>query len=125
MLSIHTRKLETTKAALLTDGLSKEEKGEEEETKGKGWSLKSERERAFPVELVQSCLDIDIREASATEDIDKTRILNTLAGCPDELDAEPDLASLAHEAINQALRSLFAVAMWRKAVWDTLFSQAP
>eukprot|EP00931_Biecheleriopsis_adriatica_P086851 TRINITY_DN6141_c0_g1_i1.p1 TRINITY_DN6141_c0_g1~~TRINITY_DN6141_c0_g1_i1.p1 ORF type:complete len:742 (-),score=184.38 TRINITY_DN6141_c0_g1_i1:56-2281(-) len=118
-LDIVTVGATSKKPELLTEGLTDAEQEAERSCSKHGWKMKSEREASFPLEVVERCLDIDIREASASQDIDKTRILNALARCETKsLDEEPDFSHSVHGTINEALRSQFAVAMWRRAVQD-------
>jgi len=103
---------------LLTDGLTERDRALVEGfPEGAAWKIKLERESNFPLEVVRPALELDICSAIASQEQDKRRILNTLAGLPKELlDREPDTTLSQYEEINRTLRGIFAVACWRQSV---------
>ncbi|CAE7757922.1 unnamed protein product [Symbiodinium necroappetens] len=77
-----------------------------------GLFAKSQREKNFPVHLLQQGLGVDIETARASQDIDKVRILNSIAF------PRSETLSLNHSypeqhgnyaVVNKALASLFAL----------------
>lgn len=108
---------------VLTDGLTaREAQAEESVCSGAGQKAKGEREANFPVELIAQALDISIEQAQSSEDIDRIRILNSIAGLKEEgldesLPELPDATRRAkYDRINHSLRALFAVASWRQVL---------
>eukprot|EP00913_Durusdinium_trenchii_P007307 g6869.t1 len=137
----------TSQAELLTDGLTARELHNEN-------CEKARREENFPIELVQKALGIDIVEAKASRAVDKLRILNCIAGLPEEqLDAElpvplpPErrFCDLLHKSqiiiftarslnlrrmvcyaqVNRALRAIFALASVSQVVSKDLLELMP
>ena len=107
---------------LLTDGMTSKEK---EMEKGhqfhfsmpSGWKAKSKREDAFPLQMIELGLQIQISAAKASIEVDRTRILNSLAaGSLAELDASPQNDHRNIEISDQVLKSTFALAGWRQAL---------
>lgn len=87
------------------------------------WVNKTKQEEGFPMELLRKCLHVKIQDSSASVEIDKVRILNSIAGLSenrldDPLPAVLDKPRLDnYEAINNSLCSLFAITCWRAAVY--------
>lgn len=109
------------KAQLITEGLSAEEQATEDKGGfwiGDGYEAKSEREAAFPLQLLEQGYSIDITKAEASREDDRKSILNTIAGgVPPELlkSQEPDLSSLEFPRVNSLLRGMFAEPAINKA----------
>lgn len=108
---------------LLTEGLTNKEKDMEKAHQfhfscPSGWLAKSKREQSFPLELIGLGLQVDISHASASLEVDRTRILNSLAGATSqaELDQPPVEDHRNIRVVDQVLRSTFAVAGWRQAL---------
>jgi len=82
-------------AMLLTEGFTDNDKEEGEEKRRQGfdearvqqatWESKQNRERDFPVPVVRKGFSVSIADAKASQEIDKTRILNAIAGRRQEL----------------------------------------
>jgi len=115
----------TTKEAqpfLLTDGLTQEEAKVEadRQTNGfgiSGWSIKSEREETFPLEVLKRGLTVNVAAAQASQELDKRRILNTMAKRPpEELDEAPIPHHQSYRGVNERLAGIFAMAGFRAAV---------
>ncbi|CAE8691665.1 unnamed protein product, partial [Polarella glacialis] len=108
------------KAQLLINGLTAAEQAMEEihqleSCRPSGWDSKSEREKHFPIETVDSGLAISITSAQASQGIDKVRILNALASRQiSELDEDYHPAHDNYDTVNQVLRSTFALAAFRR-----------
>eukprot|EP00930_Biecheleria_cincta_P068865 TRINITY_DN56696_c0_g1_i1.p1 TRINITY_DN56696_c0_g1~~TRINITY_DN56696_c0_g1_i1.p1 ORF type:complete len:580 (+),score=98.53 TRINITY_DN56696_c0_g1_i1:102-1742(+) len=107
---------------LLTDGMTSKE---EEMEKGhqfhfsmpSGWKAKSKREDAFPLEVIQLGLQINISTSNASIEVDRTRILNSLAGRSlMDLDVPPQNDHRNIQIVDEVLRSTFAIAGWRQAL---------
>lgn len=108
---------------LLTDGLTDKEQEMEKSHQfhfscPSGWTAKSKREHAFPLEIIRLGLQVNISSSSSSLGIDKTRIINSLAGENQAaLDKFPPNESHANITIvNQVLQSMFAIAGWRQAL---------
>ena len=106
-------------AQLITEGLSAEEQATEDEAikkneswnVGKGYKAKSEREAAFPLQLLERGYSIDITKAEASREDDRKSILNCIAGgvAPELLKSqEPDLSSPEFPRVNKRLGGMFA-----------------
>ncbi|CAK9092628.1 Uncharacterized protein SCF082_LOCUS43588 [Durusdinium trenchii] len=122
----------TSQAELLTDGLTARELHNENcVCAGLGGKEKARREENFPIELVQKALGIDIVEAKASRAVDKLRILNCIAGLPEEqLDAElpvplPPERMVCYAQVNRALRAIFALASVSQVVSKDLLELMP
>ena len=100
------------KPQLLTDGLTQREQEEEAGMPGFGYMLKSQREKTFPLAVLQLGYRITAGEAKATEEEDKRRIINSINGCdPKQLDTtEPVLDHFECDRVNRILRGVFAEA---------------
>jgi len=110
------RKVDHT-ASVISDGLTPDQAKQERERLGQGLGMKVKHEKNFPMALIEAGLTIDIRRSSASMDIDRVRILNSIAGKERaELDQTPDRAHPNYERVNIGLHSLFALAGWRQAV---------
>lgn len=70
------------------------------------------REMCFPSALLKSGFDIDIKQAQASREDDKIRILNTINGVDAAKlsDVQPDLNNPALDRVNYSLKSFFAEA---------------
>ncbi|CAK9107225.1 unnamed protein product [Durusdinium trenchii] len=104
-------------AHVLTDGLA----GAESCMIGiVGLYQKSVRERAFPLSLLKKGLEVKIEEAKATEQIDKDRILKSIA-FPRAKELEDSQSTpTGHpnfQRVDEALASHFALASWYGFVW--------
>jgi len=86
----------------ITDGLCAADGG-----RANGKSL---REAAFPLRVAQAVLDIDLAKANASQEIDKTRILNAIAAS-DDLDAPPPEEHPEYDELNQRLRGRFVAGV--------------
>ncbi|CAE7571755.1 Igfals [Symbiodinium sp. CCMP2592] len=96
-------------AHVITDGLAGEETSV---LPVLGLVAKSRREEAFPTALLRSGLLIQIEHAQASQEVDKTRILNSIAfpRCDTKaLDASYQESHPNYEAVNQCLASHFAL----------------
>ena len=117
-LDIATTPAPGRKAELLTEGLAPAERlGGEDEFSAAGWVMKTNREKAFPTDLLKIGFEIDITKANASMAIDRVRILNAIKGAKTnaELDAEPDMTNAAYGKINNVLRGIFAETAVPKA----------
>eukprot|EP00435_Cladocopium_sp_Y103_P072652 s282_g40.t3 len=117
---------------VLTDGLTMHEEQQENAVcAGRGGKEKAKREERFPIELAQKALALDIAAASASRDLDKIRILNSIAGlAEDRLDEPlPDPLPTArlqrYRAVDQALRCVFALASVSQVVSKDLKEMMP
>ncbi|CAJ1403558.1 unnamed protein product [Effrenium voratum] len=91
-----------------------------------GLHHKTCREMTFPVHILQQGLQINILSATASHDIDRTRILNSIAfpgATLEELTAEPPEEHHKYQHVNNALSAQFALASWCNCIlhgWDAL-----
>ncbi|CAK9016972.1 unnamed protein product [Durusdinium trenchii] len=102
-------------AHVLTDGLAGAESRMIDIV---GLRQKSVRERGFPTSILEQGLEVKIEEASATEQEDKVRILNSIAfprlNTQELKDSQSNpLAHPNYERVDKALASHFALASWR------------
>lgn len=102
-------------AQLLTDGLTERERRQEEKSRGEGRQLKTERESAFPITIIDEGLSLRVEKAEATQTGDRVHILNCLTGQAASL-RQPSLDPRAYAKVNRKLRAALAVAVWRQAV---------
>lgn len=108
-----------SKAELLTDGLTELEENEDEESRGRGWRMKVNREASFPLPMIKRGLRISILNAQSSQPIDKIRILNALAN-QDELDEPPPVESPNYHLVDRILQATFALAAWNQALAKNL-----
>ena len=85
------------KPQLLTEGLASEE--------DRPWK-KVDREKRFPLRVMEKGYDIQIESAQATRDEDKRNIMNSITKKP--LDSTPDPSDEAFSRVNRTLRSMLA-----------------
>lgn len=106
---------DTESAAVITDGATKFDLAEKAKTmyrKIAGYedSVKAHREANFPIHLIlQALTTIDVKNAFASEPLDKIRILNTI--CKSKtLEDKPPETSEFYDEVDSGLRSIFALA---------------
>eukprot|EP00929_Paragymnodinium_shiwhaense_P121744 TRINITY_DN9411_c0_g2_i1.p1 TRINITY_DN9411_c0_g2~~TRINITY_DN9411_c0_g2_i1.p1 ORF type:complete len:752 (-),score=139.68 TRINITY_DN9411_c0_g2_i1:937-3192(-) len=81
---------------------------------------KAQREALFPLDVIRKGLVLKLEQAQASEEEDRRRILNCIAGR--ELDLPPLEAHANYNKVNCRLRSFFAEVAWRQAVDKGLVS---
>ena len=102
-------------AILITDGVTKSDLVEKAKTMYRNTgdyedSVKAHREAHFPIPLILEALTvIDIKNASASEAIDKVRILNTICKA-ESLEGDPPATSEFYDEVDSELRCIFALA---------------
>merc|ERR1719359_1029033 len=84
---------------LLTDGFAYEC----DDSEANKMIIKVDREKHFPVALIEKAYTIQVELGEASVEKDKTRILNAITGA--EFDATPDLNHPAFGRVNKFLRS--------------------
>ncbi|CAE7520980.1 fbxl7 [Symbiodinium sp. CCMP2592] len=73
-------------------------------------SVKAHREAAFPISLILQALTvISVKNASASQPIDKVRILNTICK-KTSLDSDPPDSSPHYDEVDSGLRAIFALS---------------
>ena len=66
---------------------------------------------SFVLQVIEKGYNIDIAASDASYTLDKTRILNSIAGAaPEDLDEEPDLQHPEFAKVNNTLQTMFAKA---------------
>lgn len=106
---------ENDAAVLITDGITKFDLNEKAKTmyrniEGYEDSVKAHREANFPCHLIlQALTTIDAKNASASQPLDKRRILNTICRSK-SLEDDPPETSQYYEEVDSGLRSIFALA---------------
>lgn len=106
---------DTESAAVITDGATKFDLAEKAKTmyrKIAGYedSVKAHREATFPIHLIlQALTTIDVKNAFASEPLDKIRILNTICRSK-TLEDKPPETSEFYDEVDSGLRSIFALA---------------
>ena len=60
--------------------------------------MKTGREAAFPLPLLEKAYGIRVEDGQASREEDRQRILNSIAGQP--LESEPELQHPAYDAVN-------------------------
>lgn len=99
--------------SMLTREPLEDEAAMDEKAPGSGSTRRVERERDFPLAVMEAGLSVELEKAQASVAIDRTRILNCIAGR--ELNLEPPLEKhKRYDETNQKLRGLFALAFWRR-----------
>eukprot|EP00746_Dinoflagellata_sp_MGD_P165758 gnl/MRDRNA2_/MRDRNA2_95217_c0_seq1.p1 gnl/MRDRNA2_/MRDRNA2_95217_c0~~gnl/MRDRNA2_/MRDRNA2_95217_c0_seq1.p1 ORF type:complete len:952 (+),score=158.50 gnl/MRDRNA2_/MRDRNA2_95217_c0_seq1:76-2856(+) len=76
---------------------------------------KAEREKDFPLELLEHAMKIDLTEAEASVDADRIHILNAIVGGGD-LNAEPPASHAKFDELNNTLRGRLVAALWPRLV---------
>jgi len=82
---------------------------------------KTIREKEFPIEIMGAALQVTMLKAEASNEEDRRRILNCVAGRP--LDGTPPPAHEAFEQTDCRLHSLFALAAWPQAAAKGLVTE--
>jgi len=103
-------------ALVITEGLTQEERRSELTAPNSGASAKVKRESHFPLDLGCAGLGIDVKRSRASREVDRKRILNSIAGREGDLDAQPLMTHAMYDRVNTRLRTVFALASWPKAV---------
>jgi len=104
-------------AELITQGYTRgdiQQAEDEDYPAGYELKFKMERERSFPSEILQRGIRVELHKAQASMELDRTRILNLIAG--QDIDAAPLDNHSKYDLVNAALRSTCAVAAWPQAV---------
>lgn len=101
---------------LLTDGKVAADLEEEKcKCPGAAHLVKVEREKDFPLDVMEQAFVVNLERAQATDPQDRTRILNSLVG---RTGTDPDLEPISdHDAyvvVNKRIWATFAVATWRQ-----------
>jgi hypothetical protein len=74
-------------------------------------------ELRFPISVMRKGLEITVETAQASMEIDRVRILNSVAGKPvGNLDNPPPTRHVRFDEVNATLRGIFAAAAWGPAV---------
>lgn len=99
---------------LVTSGLTEAEEHQELVNPSAGFKAKMNREKAFPLDVIEAGLNFRVQDAQSSDAMDKTRILNCIA------ERELGLPSLEkHELYDKAnarLRALIATTCWRRVM---------
>jgi len=78
---------------------------------------KCKRDVQFPEGVIKRASVIDVESSTASADVDKKRILNSIAGVDITcLDDNPPEGHESYKRTNCALRAIFAIVGWRSAV---------
>lgn len=101
-----------SKAQVLTHGLTQEEEDLETQHPGQGVRAKFAREADFPIEVLETGMQQELQKGEASQEEDRTRILNCLRGAP--LDDVPAKDDPKYAETNMRLHSLLALATWVK-----------
>jgi len=102
------------KSALLMKGFNDEEQVLESRTPGSGFRAKSERERAFSLEVVEMSLDVKIQTSQAADPGDRARLLNCLAHRG--LDLPPLEDHDSYVRANKRVSALLSLSFWRRVI---------
>lgn len=94
------------RAHILTQGLTEDEMEIEQARPGDGLRLKALREQDFPLELAEAGLTAELHKGEATNDEDRLRILNVIAGT--DLHKDPLPEHPAYVESSRRLQALFA-----------------
>ena len=119
LLDIGTTLPGTSKAALLTDGLTPAESADY-----RGDQLRVCRQASFPLEVLGKGLLPELHLAQASMDADRRHILNSIAGAPD-LEADPPTAHSNYTMVNSRLGGMFARAGWEQALVQGKLASMP
>jgi len=101
----------------VTAGLTAEEQDMERSSPGSGWRAKSDRERTFGLDIIESCLSVQLQTTWATETADRHRLLNCVA--ERDLDQPPLDVHELYSRANRRLRALYALSFWRRIMAGT------
>eukprot|EP00930_Biecheleria_cincta_P027768 TRINITY_DN19436_c0_g1_i1.p1 TRINITY_DN19436_c0_g1~~TRINITY_DN19436_c0_g1_i1.p1 ORF type:complete len:1092 (+),score=274.98 TRINITY_DN19436_c0_g1_i1:91-3366(+) len=106
-------------AQVLTFGLTEKEQATEERFPGTGEAEKANREKAFPVSIVEHSLKNCVELAQASKEEDRTHLLNAVTGCkaPEINKPCPEQHDL-YDRANARLNGLFALLFLRKVSED-------
>lgn len=99
---------------MVTSGMTRLERTSDTYLPGKGMLTKTQREASFPMEIVKDSLQFDIRFTETSRDVDRTHILNCIAGR--DLEEEVEEGHERYHEANLRLRSFFALIFWHKVL---------
>jgi len=105
------------KTALIMRGFNEEEEDKERDASGSGYKAKWDRERNFPLNIIEQTLEIRVQAGQASANADRARLLNFFASRDQSL--QPVEENENYVRRNLQLRSLFAQALWRRVMAST------
>lgn len=97
------------RAHILTHGLTEDEKELEDANPGAGVRQKALREAEFPLEVAEFGITSDLHKGETTNDEDRIRILNVIAGT--DLQKDPPAEHENYFKVSRRLQSLFATLL--------------
>mmetsp|Transcript_41542 Transcript_41542/g.74625 ORF Transcript_41542/g.74625 Transcript_41542/m.74625 type:complete len:1073 (-) Transcript_41542:31-3249(-) len=102
-------------ARLITHGLTEQEEAMENRIPGTGAAAKSEREKAFPVSVVESSLKNSVERSEASVEEDRVHILNAFLGRKaQDMEQMPPGEHENFDRANARLNGFFALTFLRK-----------
>jgi len=105
------------KAAFIMRGFNEEEEDKERDANGSGYKAKWDRERNFPLNIIEQTLEVRVQAGQASANADRGRLLNVFAGR--DLHLQPVEENENYIRVNHQLRSLFAQTLWRRVMAST------
>mmetsp|Transcript_82629 Transcript_82629/g.130205 ORF Transcript_82629/g.130205 Transcript_82629/m.130205 type:complete len:736 (-) Transcript_82629:115-2322(-) len=102
-----------SRACILTQGLTEDEEELENRTRGEGIRAQSAREAEFPLSVAEVGLTVDFHKGEATNDDDRHRILNVVAGT--DLKKDAPVEHPKYVETSRRLQALFASLLLRRA----------
>jgi len=105
------------KTAFIMRGFNEDEEDKERDANGSGYKAKWDRERNFPLNIIEQTLEIRVQAGQASANADRTRLLNFFSGR--DLHSPPVEENENYVRWNQQIRSLFAQTLWRRVMAST------
>lgn len=99
---------------LITKDLTPEEEALDRQNPGAGRKAQIERERGFPLTIVEAALGLEVHRAQVSVSADRARILNFISGR--DLNAAPVDEHEKYTEMSHRLRAFFAMCFWRRTM---------
>jgi hypothetical protein len=103
-----------SKPSVLTMGLTQEEDNMEAVEEGSGYKAKTDREKAFGLDLVEKSLTYKIEDGNCSDLVDRQKILNAI--CQKDMKEALPVSSPHFDKVNARIRALFALSFWRRVM---------
>lgn len=105
---------EGLRPTIIIQGLTIAEQKLENQEAGSGYKAKADREKVMSMEIIALALGIQVQSGLTLRQNDKNRILNSIAG--QALEEVPAVKHESYERYNKRLRSLLAIAFFRRVM---------
>jgi len=102
------------KGSMVTQHLTQEEKDAELLSIGSGYKAKSDREKSFSLNIMESALNVQVQMAQTCDPLERQKMLNSIA--QRDLAEQPLDRHDLYSKASRRLSALFALAFWRRTM---------